>query len=109
MARRRSSGVASGIGYSGGRGNGRDRGSAFLLDRLAQGGLADGAAPLGLLAGAGLARLLVILVGAQLALQAAALDQLLEPPQGRTDRLPVVNPHPQSHIASRKVNNSVRV
>src|SRR5688500_9650554 len=52
----------------------------LLLGRLAEGRLADRAAPLGLLPAALLARLLVVLVGPQLPLHTAPLDQLLEPP-----------------------------
>src|SRR5437588_9751668 len=63
------------------------------------GRLADRAPPLGLLAAARLARLLVVLVGPDLPLHPAALQELLEPPQGGPDRLPVVNPHPQTHAA----------
>src|SRR5581483_10996056 len=49
----------------------------------------------GLLAAAGVARLLVVLVGPDLALHPAPLQELLEPPQGGPDVLPVVDPHPQ--------------
>src|SRR5262249_33506762 len=73
----------------------------LLLDRLAEGRLFDRAPPLGLFAAPGLARLLVVFVGPQLPFDPTPLDQLLEPPEGRADRLPVVDPHSQSHSVSR--------
>src|SRR5262245_50992639 len=62
-----------------------------------RGGLPHGLQAAGLLPPALLARLLVVLVGSQLALHPAPLDELLEPPQGGPDRLPLVNPHSQTH------------
>src|SRR5207248_4232100 len=63
-------------------------------------GLADRLLAAELLPPTGLRRLLVVLVRPQLALHPAPLQELLEPPQGGPDRLPVVNPHPQTHYVS---------
>src|SRR5919199_1716668 len=65
-------------------------------------GLADGALLAQRRPAPDLAGLLVMLPLAQLLLQPAALDQLLEAAQGRTDRLPVMNAHPQRHELSLK-------
>src|SRR5262249_35039546 len=47
-----------------------------------------------------LAGLLVVLVGAEVFLDPAAFDQLLEAAQGRPDGFAVVNPHTQRHWSS---------
>jgi hypothetical protein len=64
------------------------------------GSLADGALAAGFLPTAGVARLLVVFVGAEFLLDPASLQQLLEPPEGGPDVFPIVNPHPQSHAGS---------
>jgi hypothetical protein len=49
---------------------------------------------------AGLAGLLVVFPLAKFFLNAAALKQLLEPPQSQTDRLSFVDAHPKGHTFS---------
>src|SRR5207248_748095 len=66
----------------------------------AEPGLADGALLAEFRAAAGLAGLFVILALPQLFLDAAALEQFLEPAQGQADRLPIMNKHPQRHADS---------
>src|SRR5262245_66186343 len=75
-----------------------------LPDRLAECGLADAGPAAGPLPAPRLARLLVVLVRPQFLLHPAPLDEFLEPSQGCPDRLPVVDPHPQSHASSSKCN-----
>src|SRR5438105_4309487 len=70
------------------------RGINLRLTRPDGPSLADGALLSQLGAPACLARLLVVLALAELLLDAAALQQLLEAPQGQPDRLPVVDTHP---------------
>src|SRR4051794_28758288 len=71
------------------------RGLAGLLARLAGGLLLAELGP-----AAQLARLLVVLVRPQLLLHAAAFDEFLEPAQGETDRLFLVDTHSQAHSSS---------
>jgi hypothetical protein len=51
-------------------------------------------------AAAHLARLLVVLAGAQFLLHPTPFDQLLESAKSQTDGFPIVNPHPQTHSTS---------
>lgn len=73
---------------------------SWPLARRGAFGFADGFLPAGFLAAAGLAGLLIILMRPKLAFHAAALQQLLESAQRRTDVFPVMNPHTKSHSAS---------
>src|SRR5215510_5693207 len=79
------------------------RGRRALQERHGPGwrlSLADGTLPAQRGPSPDLARLLVILALAQLPLEAAPLKQFLEAAQGRADRLPLVDPHPQWHAFS---------
>src|SRR4051812_6205736 len=69
-------------------------GTNLRLTRPDGPGLADGALLAQLGAPARLAGLLVVLALAELLLDAAPLQQLLEAAQGQPDRLPVVDTHP---------------
>src|SRR5439155_24779959 len=73
---------------------------ALIAASRAQNAFANGAQLARLGAAAEFAGLLVILALAQLLEQAAPLQQLLKAAQGRTDRLTVVDAHPQRHVHS---------
>src|SRR5436305_14904917 len=62
-------------------------------------GLADGGLLAQFRASAGFTGLLVILAFPQLFLNPASLQQLLEAAQGQTNRLPLVDAHPQRHAS----------